>query len=383
MFSPPSRLSATRWAVLPVLLAVAFALWTAAPASACPSMQFIGVRGSGEHSGFGRTVGSVLSNVNAQQSGVGNQTVNYWAVDVRPWEPKWFPNYVNSVKQGVTNLGNAVDHFRAACAGHPIVLAGYSQGAEVIDHYLRSGRNRGGVVGVALLGDPRFTPANGQPVNQGTYNRRLDGVSPSYFLRVGQFGGSERYPTDRRNWLRSYCANGDQICNTSSMVALTLCHERFNCAHMHYPDLRIGGVAYTRSAANFLLGRARRAMPGTSTPPTNDTQEPTSDNPPSTQQDPASASGVSETVGGAANTWTNYTNAGGAQGPTIPTGTTVTIACKVPGFRVADGNTWWYRIASAPWNGTYYASADAFYNNGATSGSLAGTPFVDPAVPDC
>ena len=91
----------------------------------------------------------------------------------------------------------------------------------------------------------------------------------------------------------------------------------------------------------------------------------------------------SETVGGDAHTWTNYSNAGGNQGPTIPAYQTVQIACKVTGFRVADGNTWWYRIASAPWSNTYYVSADAFYNNGATSGSLHGTPFVDPAVPDC
>jgi hypothetical protein len=90
-----------------------------------------------------------------------------------------------------------------------------------------------------------------------------------------------------------------------------------------------------------------------------------------------------ETTGGPTNTWTNYTNAGGSQGPTIPSNATVQIACKLQGFRVADGNTWWYRIASAPWNGAYYASADAFYNNGQTSGSLHGTPFVDPAVPDC
>ena len=59
------------------------------------------------------------------------------------------------------------------------------------------------------------------------------------------------------------------------------------------------------------------------------------------------------------------------------------IACKLQGFRVADGNTWWYRIASAPWNNAYYVSADAFYNNGQTSGSLHGTPFVDPAVANC
>jgi hypothetical protein len=55
----------------------------------------------------------------------------------------------------------------------------------------------------------------------------------------------------------------------------------------------------------------------------------------------------------------------------------------VPGFRVADGDTWWYKVASSPWNGTYYASADAFYNNGQTSGSLVGTPFVDASVPNC
>lgn len=90
-----------------------------------------------------------------------------------------------------------------------------------------------------------------------------------------------------------------------------------------------------------------------------------------------------ETVGGVTHTWTNYLNAGGTQGPSIPSNATVQIACKVTGFKVEDGDTWWYRVASAPWNGAYYASADAFYNNGQTSGSLHGTPFVDPAVPNC
>jgi surface antigen len=90
-----------------------------------------------------------------------------------------------------------------------------------------------------------------------------------------------------------------------------------------------------------------------------------------------------ETTGGVAHTWTNYTNAGGTQGPSIGANQTVQIACKLHGFAVADGNTWWYRIVSAPWNAAFYVSADAFYNNGATSGSLHGTPFVDPAVSDC
>jgi hypothetical protein len=90
-----------------------------------------------------------------------------------------------------------------------------------------------------------------------------------------------------------------------------------------------------------------------------------------------------ETTGGETHTWTNYTNAGGYEGPVIPTHTTVQIACKLTGFAVADGNTWWYQVASSPWNQAYYASADAFYNNGQASGTLAGTPYVDGNVRNC
>lgn len=90
-----------------------------------------------------------------------------------------------------------------------------------------------------------------------------------------------------------------------------------------------------------------------------------------------------ETVGGVSNTWTNYQNAGGTAGQKIPAFTSVQVSCRVEGFRVADGDTWWYRVASAPWNGAFYVSADVFYNNGQTSGSLHGTPFFDPAVPVC
>ena len=52
------------------------------------------------------------------------------------------------------------------------------------------------------------------------------------------------------------------------------------------------------------------------------------------------------------------------------------------GFRVADGNTWWYQDRIRAVERSYYVSADAFYNNGQTSGVLLGTPFVDPRRPD-
>jgi RHS repeat-associated protein len=97
----------------------------------------------------------------------------------------------------------------------------------------------------------------------------------------------------------------------------------------------------------------------------------------------AASSTYPETVGGEAQTWTNYTNAGGEEGPLIAGGETVQISCRLKGFKVEDGDEWWYLIASNPWNSGYFVSADPFYNNGQTSGTLIGTPLVDENVPEC
>ena len=75
-----------------------------------------------------------------------------------------------------------------------------------------------------------------------------------------------------------------------------------------------------------------------------------------------------ETVGGNANTWSDYLDAGGTNGPGIPQYDSVAVSCRITGFTVSDGNNWWYLIVSSPWSSNYYVSADAFYNNGATSG---------------
>ena len=95
------------------------------------------------------------------------------------------------------------------------------------------------------------------------------------------------------------------------------------------------------------------------------------------------AQGYPETAGGETHTHANYSNASGAEGPVINEGQTVQVSCRVEGMPVEDKDPWWYRIASSPWSNRYYASADAFYNNGQTTGSLEGTPFYDPAVPVC
>lgn len=121
------------------------------------------------------------------------------------------------------------------------------------------------------------------------------------------------------------------------------------------------------------LSRPVSAPPNPSHPHERHTPRPSTP-PPST---------YAETVGGTTHTWSDYADAGGSQGETIAPYKTVQISCRVRGFAVQDGNTWWYQIASTPWNNNYYASADAFYNNGRTAGSLVGTPYYDPSVPGC
>ena len=73
--------------------------------------------------------------------------------------------------------------------------------------------------------------------------------------------------------------------------------------------------------------------------------------------------GNGETTGGVAHTWTDYEDAGGFGSVDRCLPDCNYRMRKVTGFAVADGNTWWYQIASAPWSGAYYVSADAFYND--------------------
>lgn len=135
------------------------------------------------------------------------------------------------------------------------------------------------------------------------------------------------------------------------------------------------GPQHWVTAGGVMSNKVSWSNPGTSpTPASTPTSAPPPPPPPTT---------YAETVGGVTHTWTDYSDAGGTEGSSIPAYQTVQIACKLTGFKVADGNTWWYRIASSPWSNSYYASADAFYNNGQTTGPLQGTPFVDPQVPNC
>ena len=89
-------------------------------------------------------------------------------------------------------------------------------------------------------------------------------------------------------------------------------------------------------------------------------------------------------TGSSARTWSDFTIAGGEPGPPINGRRTVQVRCRIRGFEVSSGNQWWYLVASAPWRGKYFATADAFYNQRRTDGvDFRETRFVDPRVPLC
>jgi hypothetical protein len=103
----------------------------------------------------------------------------------------------------------------------------------------------------------------------------------------------------------------------------------------------------------------------------------------STPSQPGPQAGRFETTGGVTHTWSEYASGGGTAGPDIQNGVTVFVSCRTMGLKLANGNAWWYRIASPDWNNGFYASADAFYNREQTTGPLRDSPFVDESVPIC
>lgn len=76
--------------------------------------------------------------------------------------------------------------------------------------------------------------------------------------------------------------------------------------------------------------------------------------------------------------------AGSDEGPRVQANQHVTVMCKIykpePESVVPDG--YWYRLASRPWRGRYYAPANSFWN-GDIPGQRPYTHNTDFAVPDC
>lgn len=239
-------------------------------ASGCAKVAFYGVRGSAERQDNKYPMGVVATDLAAALQADLAGTVKvvivpdvYPAVSVLDAIDDGFTsggvNYPASRADGIKDLGAALAHQAAVCPSTWTVLAGYSQGADVVATYLAAKVPAGvtsRIAGVALLGDPRFNPAD-EAVDAGSFSvkdKPLLGVFPV----PPDWGHREGARPDISGALASKtisaCNKGDLICNYTfsngigcvgvnawqSFTDSILFHEvvpvpeiRASCAHLH------------------------------------------------------------------------------------------------------------------------------------------------------
>jgi hypothetical protein len=187
-------------------------------AEACPDAFFVGVRGSGnplsKNQGVGPSVEAVLETTRATlRPDIGLELIalEYPAVSVEEGivRSPFGAKYKESVSEGADLLEREVSTRLNTCSVTPLVVAGHSQGAQVIDRYMAEAGARAmpNVVGVALLGDPTRFPTNPYNVDP---NPPGAGVFHSPFW--GSFRKDTVVPPDYWGVVDSFCMPGDPIC---------------------------------------------------------------------------------------------------------------------------------------------------------------------------
>jgi hypothetical protein len=254
--------------------------------------------------------------------------------------------------------------------GHGVNV--YSDGADGGDGYYQC---------VELV-NRLITTLGWSPIIWGNANQLYGDASTAYFNKYPNGSGYQPVVGDIVVWGGGEGGYGHvSVVDATSGSILTVVEQ--NASPSGYDSYSISGSGYIapRSGGYYVEGFLHAKADTISSPPSTPPPPPATAPAPTPTSTPAST--YAETTGGITNTWSDYADAGGTEGPAIPADTTVQVSCRTSGFTVSDGNPWWYLISSSPWSDNYYASADAFYNNGQTSGSLQGTPFFDPGVPTC
>ena len=200
-----------------------------APGNGCADVEIIGARASTERPGLGVLVGPLAQRVTRATS----QTVRSTAVDY----PATLGNYQNSVRQGVADMAEKIQATASSCPDTKIVLAGYSQGAQVVGDTIAGSALRGRpavdaaaidkVAAITLFGDPTFTA--GEPFN--AVNRNRSGVLP-------RGKGKLDAVADRT---QSCCNQGDRFCQNGQSLAAHLNYNGSLNAAEQFIVGKIGG----------------------------------------------------------------------------------------------------------------------------------------------
>ena len=235
--------------------------WTAPIMQPC-SASFIGVPGSGQakaNSSMEMTTVQAWVTVDAGKAGQklrNSAILSYPAVQwykfVKPSLSLNWNNLGKSEATGEKNLLATINADRAAatkagCPNAPILLAGYSQGAEVVvrtvDALPQTVRS---TVSVALLGNPSFHPDAAGDLDLNT-SPDLWGIRPSFLLDQAY-----TLTPDVLKRTIDICAASDPICAYHVSELPALGPPFYSSAHYQYVILTHNGTTLTDYAANSL-----------------------------------------------------------------------------------------------------------------------------------
>ncbi|EEN87701.1 von Willebrand factor type A domain protein [Rhodococcus erythropolis SK121] len=211
----------------------------------CDSPTFIGVRGSGEspqsldlsyfrthartnkpyteegavNLGMGESLAPMFGFLQRQQSvdyDFNIMSVSYPAIGVGASIGYYTNDYRESVDIGASNLGRIISALHTKCSNSArIVLAGYSQGANVVNRYLAQKQavrapELALVKSVVYFGDPNLRPGRAGERHEGTSYKALGVVAAG--VTNGDADISD-YLSSHPNVVSSFCLSGDIICN--------------------------------------------------------------------------------------------------------------------------------------------------------------------------
>ncbi|WP_148286275.1 cutinase family protein, partial [Curtobacterium sp. B8] len=189
-------------------------------ASGCPSWLFIGVRGTNEPAGSGRTrwghgftSGGLGEMKQVAQKLKNDQHATIESLDYpATWSGVVGPAYWNSVAAGVQALASEVNAVASRCSSTKLWLGGHSQGAHVVENTIAkrvfSQRAVANFRGAVLAGDPTYKNSDKDDApGNGTDNGPLVAFhnNVSTWIKVNNKG-------KRVTLVRSWCFSNDIFC---------------------------------------------------------------------------------------------------------------------------------------------------------------------------
>lgn len=161
----------------------------------CADFLFIGVRGSGEPAGFGPTVTGIrdalkkrwkrdgtVRQVYLDYPAVAPQTLGEMPFENLLFDQPLKAKYFDSAGEGATALISVMDDSLRRCPREKVIVAGFSQGAQVITSALAATKPGSRLIAALLLGNPSHYPQQNVRELNGTASTNAIGLGAALTL---------------------------------------------------------------------------------------------------------------------------------------------------------------------------------------------------------